>query len=213
VATGLDFKNVLEQTTGQDFTDFFNQWYFGEGYPVFDMTWTQDNDTLKIHSVQSTSTSVTTLFKMHLELKLFYPGGDTLIKIYQQSNEQYFEIYIPHLISSFWIDPDHWYIFNSTTHHTDVIDDYVPESFQLYQNFPNPFNSSTKIKFHIPHFSKTVMKIFDVLGNEVAMPVNSEKPAGDYEIEFDASALTSGVYFYQLRSGSYNESKKMLLLR
>ncbi|WP_290660522.1 T9SS type A sorting domain-containing protein [Ignavibacterium sp.] len=89
--------------------------------------------------------------------------------------------------------------------------------FNLFQNYPNPFNPSTKIRFNIPdvgsELAQTTLKVYDVLGNEVAILVNEEKPSGRYEIEFDASSLTSGVYFYRLQSGSFIETKKMILLR
>ncbi len=71
-ATGMDFKGVLEEKSGRDFTDFFNQWYFGQGYPKFKLTWYQKNDTLIVNSNQTTSTPVVPLFKMSLELKLNY---------------------------------------------------------------------------------------------------------------------------------------------
>ncbi|MCK7516473.1 MAG: T9SS type A sorting domain-containing protein [Ignavibacteriales bacterium] len=75
-----------------------------------------------------------------------------------------------------------------------------PSTFSLEQNYPNPFNPSTKIKYSVTQSSNVVLKIYDVLGNEVATLVNEEKPAGSYEVEFNPSSLTSGVYFYKLQS-------------
>jgi hypothetical protein len=99
---------------------------------------------------------------------------------------------------------------------TDVaseVSQSVPTSFELFQNYPNPFNPSTMISWQSPVSSPQKLKIFDVLGNEVATLVNEYKPAGNYEITFDASKLSSGVYFYQLQAGNYVETKKMILLR
>jgi hypothetical protein len=93
-----------------------------------------------------------------------------------------------------------------------VIDE-VPTEFLLSQNFPNPFNPSTKIKYSIPQSSKVVIKVFDILGNEIETLVNEEKPAGTYEVTWSAANLSSGVYLYQLMAGSYNETKKMLLMK
>ena len=87
------------------------------------------------------------------------------------------------------------------------------DDFELFQNYPNPFNPTTIIKYQIPGLSYVTIKVFDVLGNEVATLVNDEKPAGSYEVGFDGSNLTSGIYFYQLRAGDYTETKKMILLR
>jgi photosystem II stability/assembly factor-like uncharacterized protein len=111
-----------------------------------------------------------------------------------------------------------------------------PLSFQLFQNYPNPFNPSTKIKFTIPSAEMirrvvfTTLKVYDIVGNEIATLVNEEKPAGEYEVEFSVKGisasggnpashsgnvrnLTSGIYFYQLRAGDFVHTKKMILLR
>jgi len=87
----------------------------------------------------------------------------------------------------------------------------LPTQFTLYQNYPNPFNPSTKIKYSVPQSSNVLLKIFDVVGKEVATLINEEKPAGNYEVEFNASNLSSGIYFYRLRSGKFVETKKMIL--
>ena len=87
------------------------------------------------------------------------------------------------------------------------------QQFQLSQNFPNPFNPSTKIGYQIPNISFVTIKVYDVLGNEIKTLVNEEKPAGIYEIDFNATDISSGIYFYQLKTGSYIETKKMLLLK
>lgn len=94
-----------------------------------------------------------------------------------------------------------------------LVDNYVPSNFALHQNFPNPFNPSTKIKFVIPKSSFVNLKVYNVLGKEIAALVNEERPAGSYEVEFNATTLPSGVYFYQLRVGSFVETKMMLLLK
>ncbi len=88
-----------------------------------------------------------------------------------------------------------------------------PITFNLEQNYPNPFNPSTKIQYQVSCNSHVKLKVFDVLGNEVATLVNEEKSAGSYEVEFDAEKLSSGIFFYQLRAGSFTETKKMLLIR
>jgi len=89
----------------------------------------------------------------------------------------------------------------------------LPKSFELSQNYPNPFNPTTGIKYAVSSMQFVTLKIYDILGNEVAILVNEEKPSGVYEVEFDAKNLSSGVYFYQLKSGSFVETKKMMLLR
>jgi len=92
------------------------------------------------------------------------------------------------------------------------------QGFSLSQNHPNPFNPTTKIKYSIPNvgnenFRSVQLKVYDLLGKEVATLVNKEQSAGSYEVEFDANELTSGIYFYRLQSDSFIETKKMILLR
>jgi hypothetical protein len=89
----------------------------------------------------------------------------------------------------------------------------MPITFALLQNFPNPFNPSTKIKYSVPRISHVQIKVFDVLGNEIETLVDEEKPAGAYELTWNAEGLPSGVYFYQLIAGSFVETKKMIFLK
>ena len=81
------------------------------------------------------------------------------------------------------------------------------------RNYPNPFNPSTKINWQSPVSGWQTLKVYDVLGNEVATLVNEYRKAGNYEINFDASKLSSGVYCYQLRTGEFVETKKMILVK
>ncbi len=85
--------------------------------------------------------------------------------------------------------------------------------FYLYQNYPNPFNPSTKIKYSIPHSENVLIKVYDVLGKEVKTLLDEYKDAGIYEIEFDGSSLASGIYFYKITTGSYSETRMMILMR
>ena len=89
----------------------------------------------------------------------------------------------------------------------------APTEFSLSQNYPNPFNPVTIIKYQLPSNNFVAIKIYDVLGNEVETLVNEEKSAGTYEVQFDASELTSGIYFCKLTSASFVETKKMVLLK
>jgi len=87
------------------------------------------------------------------------------------------------------------------------------EKFNLKQNYPNPFNPSTSIQYAISNRQFVSLKVYDVLGNEIATLVNEEKPAGNYEVNFNALRLSSGIYFYKLQAGSFVETKKMILMR
>jgi uncharacterized Ntn-hydrolase superfamily protein len=97
---------------------------------------------------------------------------------------------------------------------TSVNENFVSQDrFYLYQNYPQPFNPSTTIKYQIPKPSFVSLRIFDSLGREIAVLINEEKQTGIYEVEFDGSNLTSGIYFYTLKAGEYLNTKKMLLIK
>jgi hypothetical protein len=119
--------------------------------------------------------------------------------------------------------------FDGSFEYSNIIEVEInsPTEFSLGQNYPNPFNPTTNIKYTIPTSPQsppskggeakqgwfTVLKVFDVLGNEVATLVNQPQQPGIYEVEFNASQLSSGVYYYQLRSGSFVETKKMIVIK
>jgi hypothetical protein len=99
-----------------------------------------------------------------------------------------------------------------------VSDENGIDGFKLEQNYPNPFNPSTSIQYAIGSRQFVTLKVYDVLGNEIATLVNEEKPAGEYEVEFTVAQvsrpeITSGVYFYQIKSGNFTETKKMLIIK
>lgn len=89
----------------------------------------------------------------------------------------------------------------------------IPENFRLDQNYPNPFNPATAIRYSVPSSEFITLKVYDILGKEVAILVNEEKASGSYEIMFDAANIPSGIYFYQLKAGSFIKTKKMILMK
>ena len=89
----------------------------------------------------------------------------------------------------------------------------IPEEFALFQNYPNPFNPTTVIRYQLPVGTMVGLRLYDVMGREVRTLVNARQEAGNHEVEFGTDGLSSGIYFYTLRAGTYNETRKMLLLR
>lgn len=89
----------------------------------------------------------------------------------------------------------------------------IPENFSLEQNYPNPFNPSTGIKFNIPKSNNVTLKVYDLTGRVVATLVNEYKPAGSYEVTFDAADLSSGVYYFSISSGEFSKTMKMVLIK
>jgi hypothetical protein len=115
-----------------------------------------------------------------------------------------------------------YYKRNTNANISAVEDDQtnIPDHFILDQNYPNPFNPSTNIQYAISNRQFVSLKVYDILGNEIATLVNEEKSAGVYEVEFEANGhsgnvrnLPSGVYIYQLRAGDFISTKKMILIR
>jgi hypothetical protein len=104
-------------------------------------------------------------------------------------------------------------VYGDTNLVLDVDEVNVSYVFKLEENYPNPFNPTTILRYDIPEKSFVTIIVYDVLGNEIATLVNEEKPGGEYEVKFNAANLSSGIYFYQLRAADHIETKKMVLLR
>ena len=105
------------------------------------------------------------------------------------------------------------YFFPGNPNNIFADNNTIPERFILRQNYPNPFNPSTKIKFSLPSSGSTSLKIFNTLGEEVTILLDKELTTGTYEVEWNAEGLPSGVYFYQLKTGEFVETKKMILMK
>jgi hypothetical protein len=121
-----------------------------------------------------------------------------------------------HLVPKYDFAPDTGYyiaVWDSATFIEDEIKKDYAENFYLAQNYPNPFNPSTKINYSIPKSGDVSLKVYDILGINVASLVNEFKEAGINSVEFNASSLPSGTYFYQLKAGDFVETKKMILLK
>jgi hypothetical protein len=89
----------------------------------------------------------------------------------------------------------------------------IPKEFYLFQNYPNPFNPSTRIRWESPQSGLQILKVYDILGKEIATLVNEEKQAGRYEVKFDGASLSSGIYFYAFKTGNFVDTKKLILMK
>lgn len=104
--------------------------------------------------------------------------------------------------------------YNGNYKYSEIVEvEIAPKNFSLAQNYPNPFNPITSLQYAIGSRQFVTLKVYDLLGREIATLVNEEKPAGSYEVEFSAINLPGGVYFYQLKAGDFRETKKMILLK
>jgi hypothetical protein len=112
----------------------------------------------------------------------------------------------------YWGSGIHHFSFSSLTG-IKTLNNEIPKTYSLKQNYPNPFNPGTKIDFSIPTSGFVSLEVFDVIGRNVKLLVNEVKQAGSYSVSFDASSIPSGVYFYKITSGSFSETKKMILIK
>ena len=129
------------------------------------------------------------------------PSQDNLILFYNNHSE--YSIYIGSIV-----DVEYSSLTTGITRENLNI-----KTFNLSQNYPNPFNPTTKIEYSIPQTSFVTLKVYDVLGKEVAALVNEEKSVGNYNLEFYGNQLPSGIYFYKIQAGSYSSVKKMILIK
>jgi hypothetical protein len=101
----------------------------------------------------------------------------------------------------------------SAAEDVDKYTEVMPKDYKLYQNYPNPFNPATNIKYDVPKNSYVLIKVYNILGKEISTLVKQEKSAGSYEVHFDGSRLSSGIYFYTIRVGNYLNTKQMVLIK
>lgn len=143
-------------------------------------------------------------------------GGTTWVTQVTNANYGFSDVFFVDANTG-WAVGDYGTILHTTNGGVSFVEeeqfDEIPMEFLLSQNYPNPFNPSTRIKYQVSSISRAYLVVYDVLGNEIEILVNEEKPVGIYEVTWYAEDLPSGVYFYQLRTGEFIETKKMILLR
>ncbi len=217
VAVTEDFQAIAENVSGLDLGYFFQQWIYGENYPRYSIVWNKYNAgsnlwNLVVNINQQTNSNPA-YFTMPVQIKVSRATGDTTVTLFNNAQNQLFEIAIEGEPASISFDPNNYILKTVLSIVTGVEGDVSLNSYSLEQNYPNPFNPSTVISWQSPVGIWQTLKVFDVLGNEVATLVDEFKPAGKYEVEFNASGLSSGIYFYTLNSGNYTAAKKMVLIR
>jgi bacillolysin len=192
--TDLDYVMAADFNTGTIATvagPFSSHTLSIVGYP----TYSGDDKTIAYHTTQiSNGNTVEAIQQVPLKDNMLEPNGASQ----------------PYVINATFPS---WFSIGTRTTDVQSKPDEIPAAFELSQNYPNPFNPATKIDFSIPQRARMTMKVFDVLGREVMILANGFFEAGRHEIELNASMLPSGVYFYNLTSGSNSITKKLLLLK
>jgi aminopeptidase N len=216
-----DFKLVCEDVAGMDLDYFFDDWMLHAGRPDYGVYWT-NIDTLatphlylRIDQRQDTGL----LFRMPIDVFVMTPPGDTAFTIFNNEQNQVFEIPISGRASYVTIDPDNWILKGSDMRVTKVdVQDLVPTRYRLAQNYPNPFNPATVISYYLPASSSVNLTIYDLKGQAVATLVDEPQVIGEHRVTWNGfdrfgRPAANGIYFYMLTSDGFSQTKKMIVLR
>lgn len=151
---------------------------------------------------------------MPLEIKFKYQSGDTTVKIFNNSQKEYYVFEFPSNPVEVIIDPEN-YVLNDVDEEPIII----PVTYMLYQNFPNPFNPATIIEYELKNPSRVRIEVYNMLGEKIKILENEKKREGKYSIEFNGDNLASGTYFYKMDVFDdfgnliYRDGKKMMLIK
>jgi aminopeptidase N len=222
-----DFTAKISSVAGQNLSWFIDEWVKQPNHPVYQNTYSiiyisPGNYQLKFFAKQTQTNSA--FHKMPIVLKVsFTSGNDSLLNIMNDANNQEFNFYFNRQPTTLLFDPNNDIVIKSATTSIGIkeITNEIPTEYKLFQNFPNPFNPSTKIKFSIPQHTpyplsrgeNVSLKIYDITGKEIATLVNEALQPGMYEVTFDGTNLPSGIYFYRFSAGDFSDVKKLILLK
>jgi len=198
VATAADFKNVLEEISGKDFTTFFNQWYYGQGYPRFAIKWHQAGDQLTLSSAQTTTApSITPLFKVTYELEITYTDNSKeIVPFYHDEINKQFVYNVPagKTVKSIKFDPNTWLLATATvTANPNAIEDYCNGGMMVY---PNPATKVINVKFDAPLHREKNISLFNVNGKII----QNLTTTNDF-CTLNINELPSGTYFLSVHNG------------
>jgi aminopeptidase N len=216
-----DFKMIAENVYGSSLNYFFQQWIYGENYPKYTVNWNYTSLPTMHYKVDFTINqqlnSNPSYFSMPVQVKIKMLNGDTLFTVFNSQQTQSFSVHVPFKPIEFQFDPNNWILRDAVV--LGNVENGLPFEFKLYQNYPNPFNPVTSIQYSVVSRQHVLLKVYDILGNEVATLVNEEQDGGRYTVQFDGSKLASGVqyvsgvYIYSLTAGDFKKTNKMLMLK
>ena len=220
VATTEDFQRIAERVSGMNLNYFFQEWIYGEGYPNYTVEknikqLADGSYQLTFRLKQDVKTNPS-FFTMPVRLRITLADVIWNTTLFNNQQDQSWVIPLGKTFpSSIEFDPDNWILKDIVTNTSVDKNQEVPTTFSLSQNYPNPFNPSTVISWQLAVSTFVNLRIYDLLGREVATLVDEFQQAGFHNSTFNTQnwSLTSGVYFYTFQASDYIETKKMILIK
>jgi len=202
-ATGADFRNTAEEVTGMDFEAFFDQWYYGEGYPEYDLSYYMAGGNFYLTSTQTGSAASTPLFKMLMDYQLHFDDGtDTIVRFEQTDNLNHFMVFTGKDVVDVTVDPDNW-TMEKVVNLTVVVDELSSPTF--FSIGPNPVVNTLNVYFAETGNMAREIRIYDLSGKEILTTSNNTK-----QLTLDVSALPKGVYLLKVSEGDNVRVKRFV---
>jgi len=219
-ATTEQFQAVMEGVSGLELTAFFQQWIYGDYYPIYDFSWNSQPSggghqvSIRVEQVQTLGG----LFTMPLDVVVQTTGGPAIFVIDNSEEVQWYSFQVDDPVVAVALDPDSWVLCEIHDQGVSPVRDDVPDVARLVGNVPNPFNPITEIRFTLPVHQVVRLGVYDVSGRLVKTVVDEARPAGDNAARWDGTdrsgrAVASGTYFARLTGKGVDQVRSMALIR
>jgi aminopeptidase N len=207
-----DFQSICENVSAKNLEYFFQEWIYGDGFPEYNYSWNWKsngvNSEITLNVEQAIGKTNPSYFTMPVDIHIKSASGDTIVTVHNNAQTQSFHISYPEKPLSVRLDSEGWILKDVYSEN-----DLPPASFELEQNYPNPFNASTTITYHLLKRGMATLRIYDLLGREIATLISEKQSAGYYKQEWNPVNTASGVYIYRLEVGSNVLQKRMTLIK
>ena len=207
-----DFQGVSERVSGKQLGYFFSEWIYGQNYPEYNISYTYNQKANSDYSVTvSLNQKLNTypsFFTMPVDIMIKTTAGDTLFNVWNNQQSQNYTFTVKQQPVTVTFDP-----YNKILKDKRGDEPVEQVSYKLEQNYPNPFNPETNIIYEILKLEDVKIFVFDITGRKMTTLVNQKQMPGRYSVKFSGINLSSGIYFYKIIAGDFNDSKKMVLIR
>ena len=212
------FRDVMEEISGKDLDSFFQRWIYGEYYPIYDVTYNFNSDSLFILIEQTQANEV---FEMPIDIKVnFADNSEQLWVVQNTQKSELFTLALPtsSIVESIELDPDNWILKKISEIRRDTLGNgTIPDDFYLYPVYPNPFNAGVTIRFALENEGEVQLNVFDITGKRIWQQ-SAKFTIGTHVIKWDGknqlgNKVPSGTYIIEVSNGTLIKTRKMLLLR